>query len=231
MKRRLGIDIDETIVYLLHDFLDWHNGEYDTELAEERFLSYRWWETLGCTKEEAYARAVGYIRTKRDRTHPSFHGLEFVEGSLQALDLLSRDYELYGITSRNSLWEEDTARLSSALYVEPDEGTFFPEIPLVGFAGEGLILPMDRIYSGSILGKTKLQLCQELGIDTLIDDDADVVRLCAEGGIHVYVPVRPWNRTLSSHPLIHRVRGWQEICAALSPHKVVLPDLGISFYL
>jgi len=223
MKKRLGIDIDETIVYTLRNFLEWYNDKHNTSFEESNFASYRWWETLGCSKEQAYVEARRYIQQKTALLGQHML-IEFVEGAEQALDLLSRTYELYGITSRNDFWHPDTHQISSALYVEPDEGSFFPEIPIPDFDGEGLIFPGDRIYSSSTDGMSKAEICKTFGIDTLIDDDAAVAEDCAMHGIRVYAPERPWNRSVVRHPLVRRVSGWQELCDILSPIRAVLPD-------
>tara|TARA_Y100000310_G_scaffold344805_1_gene459637 strand:+ start:1344 stop:2072 length:729 start_codon:yes stop_codon:yes gene_type:complete len=235
MKELLGIDLDETVVYLLRSFLGYYNSKHGTNFSEEDFHTYQWGEVLGIPQEQAYVEAEKYILERIGADDSDVHlgsqqngyfGIEFVEGAIPALDLLSRFYELHGITDRNLLLEPDTHNISSYLYVEDgEEGSYFPQLPIPSDEGGMLILPNDRIHYARAEGKAKSQVCRELGITKLIEDNADIALDCARNGIDVFVLPRPWNRNMAEHHRVTRVNDWQEICDKLVPGGYQLPDL------
>ena len=57
IKSKIAVDLDETVVHLLPHFLNWYNDKHGTEFTTDEFFSYRWWEVLSITKENAYAEA------------------------------------------------------------------------------------------------------------------------------------------------------------------------------
>jgi 5'(3')-deoxyribonucleotidase len=50
-KEKLGVDLDETVVWLLPDFINYYNGEHGTSFDQEDFHCYRWWEVLDISRE------------------------------------------------------------------------------------------------------------------------------------------------------------------------------------
>jgi len=281
-KPKLAVDIDETIVYLLGHFLDYYNDKYGTDFSEDDFFSYRWWEVLGIKKEQAYAEAEEYIKTKMRRYEPEvptewYHlprkerekgwdfdieelcsryeaacerakkegryeqgygdlsrfDIEFVKGAEAALNLLYFFFDLYAISDRSPLLHPDTFNISSWLYIEDSEGgNYFPQFGVEEDNGGGvLLLPMEKIFLTNEENMTKAQLCKELGIDRIIDDNPEVAYDCAKQGIQTIVIARPWNKSIGEHPLIKRAEDWQEICDILVPKKIKLPEINQVTYI
>jgi uncharacterized HAD superfamily protein len=277
-KPKLAVDIDETVVYLLGYFLDHYNDKHDTRFREEDFYTYRWWDVLGITKEQAYKEAEDYIKTKMRRyedtvpsawyRHPTLDekdwltltederqeifdlylaanerarregrfeqgygdfdcfGIEFVEGSRQALNLLYFFYDLYSITDRNTILDLDTEAILCCLFIHDEaDMNYFPQFKAESEdGGEILILPYEKVIHTQIEGKTKAQICVEANIGTIVEDNADTALECAEQGIQVVVLARPWNVGMPKHPLISRMENWQEACNLLVPGNIELPD-------
>ena len=220
-KPRLAIDIDETLVWLLPDFLEFYNERHVTSYSIEDFKSYRWWETLEITKEEAYKEASEFIKGEAEHyaTNPdSIRYLKLIPCAEQAIELLYHFYELYCITNRDPLLDPYNHAISTALYADEDYA-YFPALKFDDNL-DGLLIPIDRFYSAVEQGKAKSALCEELGIGAIIDDDADVAIDCAEHGIRAIVLARPWNINLPEHELIYRVNNWQEACS-----KLVAPSI------
>ena|GEM_PF-4712065 len=235
-KPKLAVDLDETVVYLLRHFLDFYNAKHSTGFSEEHFFSYNWWEVLGISKERAYAEAAEYIQDKiKIYKSPEFFDgrfyIEFVEGVEPALDLLCRFYDLHALSDRSPMLEPDTFNISSWLCAEDCEGgTYFPDLPFPE-DHEPLLLPMDKIVLTQEAGLTKPQFCRQAGILTAIDDNPDVAQDYARNGIRAIVLAKPWNRYVSKHPLITRIKDWQEACNILVPGKIKLPEAEKSVYI
>ena len=137
-------------------------------------------------------------------------GIEFVQGAFQALNLLHFFFQTHAITDRSPLLDPDTFNISCALYVT-DEVNYFPQFPVE----EALLLPQENVHLTQNEG-TKPEICKRLGIQTIIEDNAETAHACADAGIRTIVLARPWNTNMQYHPLIDHVDGWQEACNLLS---------------
>jgi len=60
-------------------------------------------------------------------------------------------------------------------------------------------------------GKTKGEICKELGIDFMIEDSVEHSEICAKEGIKVFLLNKPWNKNCIDHENIIRVKSWNEI--------------------
>lgn len=217
-KEKLALDIDETIVHLLGPFLEYYNEKYGTNFSEGEFSTYDWGREMGIRRDYAYKRMESFAEQEM-KVIPSAYPrtyINFVEGAEEALDLLSRFYDLYRVSHRSTSLIERTGVLSSALYVENNQdGTYFPDVPFEDLEeDEGrLILPMDRIYLTE--GRTKAEVCNDLSIEKIVDDDPGVARKCAREGIQAVLLEKPWNKDLEERSLIEKARGWGEACDIL----------------
>lgn len=71
-------------------------------------------------------------------------------------------------------------------------------------------------YSTEALPKSAV--CKTLGIDLMIDDHIENARDLATNNIVTILLEKPWNRhDTFDHPLIYRVKDWEEIIESL-PH-------------
>ncbi|MEN9626337.1 MAG: hypothetical protein RL557_665 [archaeon] len=211
-REKLAVDIDDTIIQFLPDFLQWHNRVHKTGFTPKDFTSYRWWETLGVSKQQAYEKAEEYIehRTRWYGVDLQYAHMEihFDPEAEKALMFLGKRYECYGITDKSLALEDETFEISSLLY--------FDELERRG--RDGLVLPFDRVHhtrdeSGDRI-YTKDQVCKKLGITKIIDDNPDVAEECSAVGIQVYMPAKPWNETYPASPTVFRAP-WKAICKML----------------
>ena len=68
------------------------------------------------------------------------------------------------------------------------------------------------IFSGDAYkeqGKTKDEICQEIGVDVLVEDSGHSQDY-AEKGLKVVLLDKPWNQGVE-HENIHRVNNWEEV--------------------
>ncbi len=66
----------------------------------------------------------------------------------------------------------------------------------------------ERIDAGTV---SKGDICKELGVVAMIDDNIDYALSVAEKSIPCALIPRPWNLSRSeTHPHLHRVDSWDE---------------------
>ena len=69
-------------------------------------------------------------------------------------------------------------------------------------------------YDARSSARFKVRIAGELALDVFCEDDATIARALAEAGTRVWLFDQPWNRDVSGER-IERVRGWQDVAAAL----------------
>jgi 5'(3')-deoxyribonucleotidase len=189
---KIGIDLDEVLVDFLPAFIEYHNAVYGTSLGREDFFSYRYWEIIGGTREEAIQKVHDFHQTSY------FKNLKPIIGAQEALGLLRRGNDLFIITSRQNSITEITRQWI---------GRYFPDI----FSD----VCLTNSYSRSGDSKTKKEYCDLLGIDFLIDDQLDYALECLAPKRKVLLLDCPWNKSEKLPPGIKRVCSWKEIIASI----------------
>ena len=187
-KRKIGIDIDETLA----DTMIWINRFYNfyqgTNFVFEDYKTYPLWETWGITKEKHNLIIEDFFKSS------FFESIKPIEGSQEAIRILSKDYGLTSITSRHGSIHHKTLGFVR---------NYFPEIKKIVSNGG-----RNKKYS-------KLDVCLENKIGYFIDDSKEIIEECAEGGIFCFLMDKPWNQNCE-HENITRVKGWKEILEKLN---------------
>ena len=117
-------------------------------------------------------------------------------GSLKALKTLKeKGHELYVVTGRADKDIEQTE-----LWIE----TYIPDVF------------KDVHYANWATSRKKSEICKELGIGILIDDNPGIALECANAGIRVFLFDQPWNREQQFPDNVERVSSWDEVIAKLS---------------
>lgn len=185
-KMKIGIDIDEIVVEYIKHYLELCEEKLGRKFPIEEISQFNIWKVLDISEEEVNDM------TRKFNDSQLFKELGFVEGAKEAIDILSKDNELFFITSRPKSIMEGT------------HAFFNNHLPNIKF---------KIIFSEKCNGneKTKAQICNELGVKILIEDRRKYALDCAENGIKVLLMDKPWNRNNCEHKNIIRVRGWGEI--------------------
>jgi len=181
---KIGIDIDEVIAEFLESFLDFYNSKYNRDFKKEDFKDYKFEEILGGTSNET---------AKLIQEHGYDKEIKLVEGALDAVKELSKKHELIILTARHPMFKDKTER-----FLDQHFGNIFSQI----------------LYTGEVFqkyGTTKSDLCKQLGIEIIIEDNKLFSKECAEKGISVFLMSRPWNRDCLEHKNILRVKNWNEV--------------------
>lgn len=185
-KTKIGVDIDDVIVDFFEGFISFYNKLKGTNHSFEEIVLYEVWDLFGISKKEATEIGEMFHLSQEIKQTNVF------EGAKDVLNILSENNELVVISSRHPKLKELTLNYFK---------TTFPEINF------------KILFSGDFWrnGKTKAELCLELGIKVFLEDNPKTSLECAEKGVKVLLFDKPWNRNLETHPNIIRVYNWKEV--------------------
>ena len=189
---KIGIDIDEVIAEFLESFLEFYNLKYNGNFKKEDFKDYKFEEILGGTPDKT-AELI--------QEHGYDGEIRLVDGALEAVKELSKKHELIILTARHPMFKDKTEK-----FLEMHFGNIFSQILYTGEAFQKY-------------GTTKSDLCKELDINIIIEDNKLFSRECAEKGIRVLLFDKPWNQIYEHHKNIIRVKDWKEILEKLEEER------------
>jgi len=189
---KIGVDLDEVLADYLSAVIDFHNASFASSLKKEDFVSYKFWEVWGGTVDEAIDKIYEFNKTD------FFKKIKPVPGSQETLGFLKQNHELFVITSR----QEDFANETKVWLDE-----YFP--------GVFQSLHFTNKYSKSGESRSKLSVCDELGIDILIEDSLDYALECFSEKRKVFLLDYSWNQSTNLPEKILRVDSWSDILKSL----------------
>jgi len=187
---KIGIDIDEVIVEFLKGYLEIYEKIYGKKGFYKDFHSYNFWECLPISKEQAIRIAEEFFDSEE------FENIEFVKGAKQAVQTLSKNHELIFLTARPVKIKEKTIRFFNK---------HFPESSFE-------IFHSGDFFAGN---KSKAEICKDLGISFLIEDNEHYALDCSKNCEKVFLLDKPWNQNMKNQKNIIRVKNWQEIMEML----------------
>ena len=191
---KIGFDLDNVILDTFSSFLKYHNKTHETRFLLDDIRDYHIWEVgIGRTKDESMI----YM----DDFFDSVENIPFVKDAEKSMLKIMDENEVYFITSRFGSHRPSATKLIMDNY--PD-------------------LINNLIFSGDFLGngKSKAEICQELGIELYVEDHYDFLLPFEEKGIKSMLLKYPWNEVywnrlrksnLSKNGLIVPVKNWNEI--------------------
>ncbi|MFA5953687.1 MAG: hypothetical protein WC812_03775 [Candidatus Pacearchaeota archaeon] len=185
---KIAIDIDEIVVEYLKSFLKFLNAEKKININYYEVLDYN---NLCSGKGLNLEQVQEYIQehTSGDST---LLNLELIKGSLDSINFLENNHEIFFVTSRHVSNEEKTR-------------TFFKKhFPHKEF---------KIIFSGDAWGgnKSKSEICFEENCSILIEDNLSYAKDCARKGVKVLLLNKPWNQNFENYKNIVKVNDWNEI--------------------
>ncbi|PIN93073.1 hypothetical protein COU54_04520 [Candidatus Pacearchaeota archaeon CG10_big_fil_rev_8_21_14_0_10_31_24] len=183
---KIAIDFDDVIVNTVDTFLNFHNQKYELSRTREDINSTDLRSFWGCTKNEA----ISLMKEFHDSSS-TFENAEPINGAIEFLKEISKDNEIVIITGRPSQFKEKTLYWLNKYLSDVNVKLFFSG---------------DYHHSQ---GKTKAEICEELGINVIIEDDINYAKPCLEKGIEVIIIDKPWNQVDLNR--IHRAHSWKEV--------------------
>jgi len=189
-KKIIGIDIDDVIVHLVKHFYEFYNKKFGKELNVENHFEYNFMGPFSISEEEAISLIKEFYFTEH------FDNLDLIEASVDSIHELSKDYEIFFITSRHLDIKDKTENFLQKLF------------PNMGYT---------LIFSGEFWqeAKSKVEICEDVGVSIMIEDNEIYALDCAKKGIKVFLLDKPWNQNYEGHKNIMKVKGWKEILEKL----------------
>lgn len=191
---KIGIDIDDVIVDFLPSFINFYNERYNKNIRFEDMTSFFLWEVgVGTNRKDV----IKFVDEFYDSEN--FYDMPLIAGAKEAINLLSKEHEIYIITSRPIKLKEKTIEFFKIN---------FPDIDLKIFFSKGIHHP----------GDTKSEISKRLGLSIFIEDNYiegfDLKRT------KVFLMNKPWNKDFSDDKII-KTDGWSEILENLNGYREV----------
>ncbi|KAI8353997.1 hypothetical protein BD560DRAFT_408129 [Blakeslea trispora] len=226
-RKVIAVDLDQTLAHTLESLVKWHNDTYCTNYSVADFNTYDYWKVWGGTREESCMKVREFYESEH------FEQIEPIRDfALEALKMLKRrNFTLVIITSRQQFIASKTKKFVDKHYPGIFESIYFCNLDLS--SAEQL----------EYISKPKSLICQEIGVDVLIDDSLDHALECSSLGINILLYDRKgqyrWNheerltnnettkntlistsKRLLYHSVpkemsknVHRMKSWRDIIA------------------
>jgi len=189
-KRKIGIDLDDVVFEFVKDLLKEYENEFGKKILFEDVFSYNF-PDLWHLNEKETLDFFGKILTKEFNEN-----LSLCTSVKEIIFNLSKTHQIYFITART--FQEGTLESLKKHFSE---------------------IPFELIFSSNFYantkGKSKGEICNELGIDFMVEDDRRNSENCANKGIKTILLDKPWNQNCE-HENIIRVKDWKEILEKLN---------------
>lgn len=185
----IAFDLDDVLADTTNSVMQFHNERYGTSLTRSDFTTTNWSEVFGSTKEETYYKFEEYVNS------PYYDTLSPTEGSLGFVTKLAHHHTLVVITSRQRELETHTKRWIHQ---------FFPAL------FRDVYVTNHPQWARTGIAKTKKQVCDEIKVDLLIEDNLDYAIECVTPIRSIYLLNTPWNQGITP-PGVIRIQGWDDI--------------------
>lgn len=195
--RRIGIDIDEVLVDFISPFSKYYNSKFNTQISEEHFVSYNLSQVFKTSQEKITLEVHEFTKSE------SFKKLPPLEGSIEAIEKLSEEYELFIITARSEEVSKTTLDWLKTHFKDKFKNVHFSHNP----------------YITGPIRSTKTEIGRKLKIDLLIEDNLSFAIESAEAGIKVLMIDATWNQSDTLHRNITRVYSWNDILKRIAEFK------------
>jgi uncharacterized HAD superfamily protein len=192
---KIGIDIDETLSHTNKSMIEYYKKNINADINENPFFTAK-------TKKEIenltleFKKAI--LNEKVEFINPIDHAREVIEN-------LDKTNKLYLITARHIDLSKKTRKWVETYF----KNIFFEDIRHVEYRGlVGVV-------------KDKEEICKELKIDIMIDDNLNSSLKCAKIGIPVILfdlnGEYYWNKSKTELPdNMTRVKNWKEVYKVLN---------------
>jgi len=189
MNKKIGIDIDDTLLDFIGAYINFHNEIYKTNLKKEDFKTYSFNYARGGTMKQAISTVKQFYKTD------FFKEMQPFPGAVEVVQKLKENNELFIVTSRSGHIQEGT--FTQILKHFPN---IFSEV----------FFSSNHYTKAKNSGRTKAEICVGLGASLLIDDSLIYAKQCVEKGVNAILLDSPWNQN-GSLERITRVNNWKEI--------------------
>lgn len=185
---KIGIDLDEVLADFLSALIKFHNEKNGTDFKREQFHSYKVHEIWGGTHNNTMEEIYEFYGTKY------FEDIMPIPGSIENIEVLSRNNDLVVITSRQNDISQKTLNWIDKYFKNRFSGIFFTN---------------DNSWHGDTVSKS--QICKNSAVEFMVEDYLVYAADCAKSVRKVFLLDSPWNKTEDLPENISRVYSWSEI--------------------
>jgi uncharacterized HAD superfamily protein len=195
-KQTIAVDIDDVLSASAEALVTFSNKQWDIQLTVDQ-VNEDFAKAWGVTREEAAPMIETFLSSG---AHGEYQSLD---GALPVLRELKSRFRLIVVTSRRRRLKPVTDA-----WIERHFENIFDEIVYAGIFDDLNPDNADHVHK-----QTKAELCRELSVDYLIDDQPKHCLATAELGIDALLfGDYAWNRNLKTeHDKLTIVRSWQEV--------------------
>jgi uncharacterized HAD superfamily protein len=191
-KPLIAVDIDDVLAFHAKAMVAYSNRVLGTNLTLDTYTEH-WSLMWQVDHDETERRAIAYHQTD-DMAHYEHH-----EDADEVLRKLAQKNRLIIVTARRKEVTEITKN-----WINKHFNGIFEAIHHAGIFD-------TKITDGSF-SATKAGLCQQLGVEYLIDDQSKHCNAASELGIKtIMFGDYPWNHNDKLHPGIMRCNNWSEV--------------------
>ena len=195
---KIGLDMDEILAEFVDSFLQFHNDLYGTTVRKNEMFTYNFEDVIGITEDQIEERLLQFYTTDY------FRNIKPVSGAEKGIDELAKSHVLAVITARPYIIRPETERWLNQYF-----SNFFASINLTN----------QFQYRDQGNKRKKSEICQERGVNLMVEDSLNYASDCASQGIDVLLLDYPWNQTVELPENIKRVCSWGEIAAEINNYE------------
>jgi len=185
---KIAVDLDDVLGQTMPAIIEFHNKTYGTNFRIHDVKTYDLWDIWGGSKEEAIEKIAAF------HTSPYGENIKPVSGALDGCVSLKKNNELFVITSRRNEFIPETERWIERCFPNMFAGIYFTN------------------HFGQDAAKiTKGEICDNLGIDVMIEDSLKFAIGCIAPDRKVFLFDQPWNQSDGLPEGITRVHSWKDI--------------------
>jgi uncharacterized HAD superfamily protein len=189
-KPIIAVDIDEVIYPFVPSIIDYLDTEHKVKISPEDFVKYDFRQVWSGGPIEAEKIFKQYIKYSGIQIAP-------IKGASDALSQLSQNYKIIVVSARDIRNFPKTK-----VWIEHHFPEIFNDIHLVG----------NQHDSEPNKWRTKSEVCLELGVSYLVDDNLTAVTQTGALGIKALLfGDYAWNHVVGLPKSVTRVKNWQEV--------------------
>ncbi len=186
--RRVGIDLDGTVVDYIHGIAPLIKEHYGLEPDFSK-SALRIEEIFGLTEE---TRPPGM----REHLYENLHGFRNLPPLEE--DISEFAWELLFLGKRTETYIVTARRASETIISDTIDW----------------LADHNFIYTDVFFSEDKALLCELIGIDIMFEDEPQQIGQLINRNIPVVVRNQPWNSAVAEHPLIKRADSWKGMLKA-----------------
>lgn len=190
---KIAIDIDDVVVGFFENYMKFIETKGVKRVPYGDICCSEMWKVFGISKELVLELADEYHSCKY------FDEVEFIEGAKDGVCFLRDNFDIVFVTARPKVVHKKT------------KDFIFEKF---GLLGNKVVFSGNSFYGGV----SKCEICKELGIGLIIEDNGHDSLKYAKNGMKVLLLDKPWNQGIE-HERIFRCKDWGEVLVKVEEVK------------